>query len=195
MVKADDMAIATLLYVNVSAERMQSQHTMAMSQPTEVPPPIPYPSQQQGDGLSVRLSGDRDAVVGRLANLQVSVADAKTQQPITDVIVKVKATQLENGWVSFAYDGTTDSTGQLQWQEQFFDGAPHQIDVEVAPQPGSSRQFRPLHVAQTLEVEGVDPPLRVRLISLGYMTGIVAIGLWLGLRLQPKRPYQASNSI
>lgn len=189
------VAIAALLYVNVSAEMMQSQHTMAMSHPTEVPPPTPHPSQQQGDRLSVRLSGDRDAVVGRLANLQVSVTDAKTQQPITDVMVKVKATQLENGWVSFAYDGTTDSTGQLQWQEQFFDGAPHQIDVEVTPQPGSSRQFRPLQVAQTLEVEGVAPPLRVRLISLGYMTGIVAIGLLLGLRLQQKRPYQASNSI
>lgn len=185
------VAIAALLYVNVSAEMAQSQHSMAMSHPTEAPPPTPYPNQQQGDGLSVRLSGDRDSVVGRLANFQVSVTDAKTQQPITDVMVKVRAIQLENDWISFAYDGTTDSTGQLQWQEQFFDGAPHQIDVEVAPQPGSSLQFRPLQVAQTLEVEGVAPPLHVRLISLGYMTGIVAIGLLLGLQLQQKRLYQA----
>jgi hypothetical protein len=185
------VAIVALLYVNVGAEMAQSQHMMAMSHPTEASPPAPHPNQQQGDGLDVRLSGDRNAIVGRLANFQVSVNDARTQQPITNVMVKVKATQLENGWISFAYDGTTDATGQLQWQEQFFDGAPHQIDVEVAPQPGSSRQFRPLQVVQTLEVEGVAPPLRVRLTSLGYMTGIVAIGLLLGLRLQQKRLYQA----
>ncbi|MDX2239864.1 MAG: hypothetical protein NW224_04190 [Leptolyngbyaceae cyanobacterium bins.302] len=185
------VAIAALLYVNVSAEMAQSKHAMAMSHPTEVLPPAPHSNQQQGDELSVRLSGDRNAVVGRLANFQVSVTDAKTQQPITDVMFKVKATQLENGWISFAYDGTTDSTGQLQWQEQFFDGAPHQIDVEVVPQPGSSLQFQPLQVVQTLEVEGVAPPLHVRLISLCYMTGIVAIGLLLGLMLQNKRLYQS----
>lgn len=180
------VAIAALLYVNVSAEMAQSRHTMAMSHPTEAPPPAPHPSQMQGDGLSVRLSGDRSAVVGKLANFQVSITDAKTQQPVTDAVVKVKATQLENGWIAFAYDGATDATGKLQWQEQFFDGAPHQIDVEVAPQPTSVRQFQPFQVSQTLEVEGVAPPLSVRLITLAYMTGIVAIGVLLGLGLSQK---------
>ncbi|HEY9616509.1 MAG TPA: hypothetical protein V6C64_06700 [Microcoleaceae cyanobacterium] len=184
------IAIAALLYVNVSAELVQSHHSMAMSHPTEAPPPAPHPSQQQADGLNVQLSGDHRAVVGELANFQVSVTDAKTQQPISGAKVKVKATQLENGWLAFAHDGITDATGRLQWQEQFFDGAPHQVDVEIAPQSGLSRQFRPVQVAQTLEVEGVVPPLHVRLISLGYMTGIVAIGLVLGLKLPRKHLYQ-----
>ncbi len=184
------VAIAALLYVNINAEIAQSHHAMAMSHPTEAPPPALHPSQRQVNGLDVRLLGDQNAVVGKLASFQVSVTDAKTQQPVTDVMVKVKATQLENGWISFAHDGTTDVTGKLQWQEQFFDGAPHQIDVEVAPQPNSVRQFQPFQVAQTLEVEGVAPPLRVRLVTLVYMTGIVAIGLLLGLKLQQKRLYQ-----
>jgi len=102
------------------------------------------------------------------------------------VMVKVKATQLENNWITFAYKGVTDTTGKLQWQEQFFDGAPHQIDVEVAPQPNAARQFQPLQVSQTLEVEGVAPPLSVRLITLAYLTGIVAISVVLGLGLSQK---------
>lgn len=184
------VAIAALLYVNISAEMAQSHHAMAMSHLTEAPPSATHPSQRQVNGLDVRLSGDLSAVVGKLASFQVSVTDAKTQQPVTDVMVKVKATQLENNWITFAHDGTPDATGQLKWQEQFFDGAPHQVDVEVAPQPNSVRQFQPFQVAQTLEVEGVAPPLRVRLTALVYMTGIVVIGLLLGLRLQQKRLYQ-----
>lgn len=180
------VAIAALLYVNISAEMAQSQYAMAMSHPTEMAPPAPHPSQRQANGLDVRLSGDHNAVVGKLANFQVSITDAKTQQAVTDVMVKVKATQLENNWITFAYKGVTDTTGKLQWQEQFFDGAPHQIDVEVAPQPNAARQFQPLQVSQTLEVEGVAPPLSVRLITLAYLTGIVAIGVVLGLGLSQK---------
>lgn len=182
-------AIAALLYVNVSAEMAESHHAMVMSHSTGASPAATAPSQRQAYGLDVQLLGDSSAVVGELANFQVSVVDAKTQQPITDVRLKVKATQLENGWISFSYDGITNATGKLQWQEQFFDGAPHQIDVEVAPQLNSVRQFQPFQVTQTLDVEGIAPPLHVRLISLIYMTGVMAIGFLLGLWLQQKRRY------
>lgn len=184
------VAIAALLYVNINAEMAQSHHTMAMSHPTEVAPAATHPSQQQSQGLDVQLSGDRSALVGKLASFQLRLTDAKTQQPVTDVITRIKATQLENGWITFAHDGTPDATGQLRWQMQFFDGAPHQVEVEVTPQPNSARQFQPFQVTQTLEVEGVAPPLYVRLIMLVYMTGIVTIGLLLGLRFRKKRSYQ-----
>ena len=160
---------------------VQSHHLTAVSHLTETAPAATHSTQQEVSGLDVRLSGDQSAVVGKLATFQVSVTDAKTQQPVTDVIVKLKATQLENGWISFAHDGVTDTTGKLQWQEQFFDGAPNRIDSEISPQTTLVRQFQPFQVSQTLEVEGVAPPLSVRLISLAYMTGIVAISLFLGL--------------
>jgi hypothetical protein len=99
----------------------------------------------------------------------------------------VKTTQLENNWVAFAYEGTPDSTGKLSWQQGFFDGAPHSIEVEVTPQLGTARQFKPFQVAQDIPIEGVAPPLPVRLISLTYFTGIVGIGLLLGLRLRRTR--------
>ncbi len=133
------------------------------------------------------MSGDTSATVGQPAQLQVSVVDAKTRQPVTDVVFKVTTTQLENNWVAFAYQGTPDSTGKLAWQQGFFDGAPHSIEVEIASQATSKRQFQPFKVAQDILVEGVAPPLSVRLILLAYFTGIVAVGLLLGLGLQHRR--------
>jgi hypothetical protein len=181
------VAIATLLYVNISAEFAQSHLSMAMSHPTEAAPKADYPAKLQAQGLEMQLSGDTSATVGQPAQLQVSVVDAKTRLPVTDVVLNVTTTQLENNWVAFAYQGTPDSTGKLAWQQEFFDGAPHSIVVEIAPQATSKRQFQPFQVAQDIPVEGVAPPLFVRLISLAYFTGIVAVGLLLGLGIQHRR--------
>ncbi len=181
------VAIVALLYVNISAEFAQSHMSMAMSHETEEVPKSDKPSKLQSQGLEMQLSGDTSATVGQPANLQVSVVDTKTRQPITDVVLKVTTTQLENNWVAFAYEGTPDSTGKLAWQQEFFDGAPHNVEVEVSPQSSSARRFKPFQVAQSISVEGVAPPLLVRLISLAYFTGVVAVGLLLGLWLQRRR--------
>jgi hypothetical protein len=117
--------------------------------------------------------------------------DAKTRQPITDVALKVKTLSLENNWVAFAYEGTPDSTGKLTWQQQFFDGAPYRIEVEAMP-ANAIRKFQPFQVGQNIPVEGVAPPLPVRLISLAYLTGIVGVGLLLGLWLK-RRQTQGMN--
>lgn len=181
------VAIVALLYVNISAEFAQSHQSMAMSHPTEDAPKAAQPAKLQAQGLEMQLSGNTSATVGQPAQLQVSVVDAKTRQPVTDVVLKVTTTQLENNWVAFAYQGTPDSTGKLAWQQGFFDGAPHSIEVEIAPQATSKRQFQSFKVAQDMPVEGVAPPLSVRLISLAYFTGIVTIGLLLGLSIQHRR--------
>jgi hypothetical protein len=102
-------------------------------------------------------------------------------------LVRVKTTPLEDNWVAFAYEGVPDRNGTFAWQQQFFDGAPHHIEVEVAPQPKAARQFKPLQVAQNIAVEGIAPPLQVRLITLFYFTGLVGLGLLLGLALQRRR--------
>ena len=94
-------------------------------------------------------------------------------------MLKITTTQLEDNWVSFVYEGILDSTEKFKWQQQFFDGALHKIEVEVTPEVKAVQQFQPLQVAQTLSVKGVAPPLPVRLISLAYMIGIVILGLLL----------------
>ncbi|WP_404785870.1 hypothetical protein [Altericista sp. CCNU0014] len=177
------VAIAALLFVNLSAEFAHSHesHDRGEHLPRSSPP-----SKVQSQGLEMKLSGDTTAAVGRPAQLQVSVIDTKTQQPVTDVALKVTTTALENNWVAFAYESAPDSTGKLVWKQQFFDGAPHRIDVEVTPQVGATRKFQPFQVGQTIPVEGVAPPLSVRLISLAYLTGVVGIGLLLGLWLSQK---------
>ncbi len=183
------VAIAALLFVNISAEFAQSHGSMAMSHGTEEAPPSNKPSKLNTKGLAVELSGDVSATVGQPAKLQVSVMDTKTNKPVTNVALKVTTTQLENKWVAFAYEGTPDLNGTFVWQQQFFDGAPHHVEVEIAPQANADRQFKPLQVAQTIAVEGVAPPIQVRLITLTYFTLLVGLGLLLGLELQRRRTH------
>ncbi|MEH2002527.1 MAG: hypothetical protein V7L00_27970 [Nostoc sp.] len=182
------VAIAALLWVNISAELAESHH-MSMSMPGmgEEVPPSGKPAKLQSQGLYMQLSGDESATVGQPARLQVSVSDTKTSQPVTDVVLKVTTTQLENNWVAFAYEGTPDSNGKLAWEQEFFDGAPHSVVVEVAPQANTKEQFQPFQVAENIPVEGVAPPMHVRLISLTYFTGVVVIGLLLGLWLRQRQ--------
>ncbi|MBD2309558.1 hypothetical protein H6G17_29395 [Chroococcidiopsis sp. FACHB-1243] len=181
------VAIAALLFVNVSAEIAQSGMSMPMSHMSEPAPSSEQPSTIQSGGLQLRLSGDVSATVGQPANFQVNVIDPKTSQPVADVFLKIQATQLEDNWLAFAYQGTADATGQLKWQQQFFDGAPHKFEVEVSPQANAARQFQPFQVVKTIPVEGVAPPLSVRSIVLAYLTGVVIVGLLLGIWLRRNR--------
>ncbi len=187
------VAIVALLYINISAEFAQSHRSMAMSHETEEAPKPSKPAKLQSQGLEMQLSGDTSATVGQSAQLQVSVIDTKTQQPVTDVLLKVTTRSLENNWVAFSYEGTPDNTGKLAWQQQFFDGAPHSVEVEAVSQATATRKFQPFQVGQSIEVEGVAPPLYIRLISLGYLTAIVGLGLLLGLRLGQRRKQRSKT--
>lgn len=182
-------AIAALLYVNVSAEMAQSEMSMPMSHMTESAPKSDAPAVKQVQGLEMRLTGDKSAIVGQSTRLQVNVIDSQTKQPVSDVQLKVATTQLENNWIAFAYEGQTDATGQFSWQQQFFDGAPHKVEVEVSPSSNAIRKFQPFQVEQTIDVEGVAPPLQVRLTGLFYFTGLVVVGLLLGFIVRQKQRF------
>lgn len=174
------VAIASLLIVNISAEMAESHaHESLHVYQMQTTPDVVNSS-----GLKLQISGDKHAIVGQVANLQVQAIDTKTNQPATDVVFNVKTTQLEDNWVAFAYQGIPDPSGKLAWQQQFFDGATHKLEVEVSPQPNTARQFQPFEANQEIEVEGVAPPITVRLIGLAYFTGIVVLGLAIGLWLR-----------
>jgi hypothetical protein len=195
------VAIIALLAVNLSAEMAQSQtshgdhhHHTTAAEPeadhhhhtTAAEPEADNYGIVRQQGLEVQLLGNASATVGEPAKLQVQVIDQKTSQPVSDVLLNIKTTALEDGWVPFAYQGIPDATGKLSWEQQFFDGAPHNIQVEVSPQPNASRQFTPLRVQKNVDVEGIAPPLTTRLIVLAYLTGIIIIGLLVGLQLKQK---------
>lgn len=184
------VAIASLLIINLSTVLAESQphshsgethshsHTLAESQDTPL---------GVSNGVTATITGDSTSTVGQLADLSVNVIDSQTKQPTTDVLLKISTLSLENGWTAFAYQGTPDATGQLAWQQQFFDGAPHVLEVDVAPQPNATKQFPPFQISKTIDVEGVAPPLSSRLLVLAYLTCILVIGLLIGLQLQQKR--------
>ncbi len=171
------VAIACLVVVNVSAEVSKS-HEHTHHSPVET-------ATINDSELQVQISGDKYATVGKLANLQVEAIDPKTNQPVKDVTFKLKTTQLENNWVAFAYQGIPDSTGKLNWQQQFFDGAPHLLEVEVIPNSASS-QFQTVVATEEIEVAAVATPLLTRLISFSYLIGAVIIGLAIALTTRKK---------
>ncbi len=181
------VAIAALLFVNVSAE-------IAQSHMTEQAGKTDNSGIVQSQGFEARLSGDISATVGIPAKLQLQITDTKINQPATDILLSIKTTQLEDKWVAFAYQGTPDTAGQLKWLSQFFDGAPHKIEVEVSPQPNALRQFTPFQVAREIEVEGVAPPLGVRFIGLAYFTTFVVIGLLAGMRVRHMRGQRVART-
>lgn len=169
-------AIAALLWMNISAElpsvhshsdhnHDHDHHTHDHSE-TQI-----LTNQAQNAGVSVKLLGDNHAIVGQLANFQIKAINPETQQAITDLPLTIQAHQLESDRVIFATQAKTDVQGQFSWQEQFFDGSPHQVIVTVPV----NEEAKALQVGQEIEVEGLHPPLFARLVSLGYMVMTLAI--------------------
>ncbi|MGM3306356.1 hypothetical protein ACSQ6I_10295 [Anabaena sp. WFMT] len=183
------VAIVTLLFINVTAEVAEA-HGSGHSHNKEAI----APSVEKSQGMEVSLEGDKTATVGKLANLGVQVKDSTTGEPIQDARLQVKAIALEDNLTVFAYNGVTNKEGKLRWMSQFFDGAPHKIEVEVMPSADSQQQFPPIKVAQEVEVEAIAPPIYIRLIGLFYFTAIVGIGMAIGLVLQELRKRQVRLS-
>lgn len=182
-------AIAVLLFVNISAE-LAIAHGHGETPATTTS----SSSTQRSQDFEIRLSGDRQATVGQLASQTVQVDDAITGNPEANVIVNTKSIALEDNKQMFAYQSRTDDQGKLTWNEQFFDGTPHQVIAEVTSSSGSA-----LQVSHEVEVEGIEPPLYIRFISLGYYTGTFVLSLWAGIWLHRRssRSFpgsQAANS-
>jgi hypothetical protein len=174
------IAIAALLFVNISAE-FTSAHDYGKMQTATAP------SVQRSQDLEIRLSGDQQATVGQLASQTIQVVNAKTGNPEANVVVHVKAIALEDNQQMFVYQGRTDDQGKLTWKEQFFDGAPHQVLAEVTSPNGAV-----LQMSHPVEVEGIEPPLYVRFISLGYYTGIFVLSLLAGIGLHRRSSRSAT---
>lgn len=202
------VAIGALLFVNISSgfssghshdsvaghsydqsHNQSHDHSHAHSHAAATENAVP--AVQQSQGLAVRLSGDASATVGQLATQTVQVMDAATKQPIRDVLLNVQTIALEHNELVFAYQGMPNAEGKLTWQAQFFDGAPHQVSVEIQPQVNSQRQFQPFKIADEVQVEAIAPPLHTRLITLSYFTAMFVLGLLLGLWRQRSRKLSA----
>jgi hypothetical protein len=137
-------------------------------------------------GATIQLLGQENATVGQLNDFQIKAINPQTQKPISNLPLTIKANQLESNLVIFATQAETDSQGQFRWQQQFFDGSPHELTVTVSPNISSKSQ--PLQIGKAIEVEAIHPPLVTRLISLSYMIFTLAIAFGLGFWLHRLRP-------
>ena len=135
--------------------------------------------------LTAQLTADSQATVGKLSTLTVTVKNPLTQTAIAQQPIRIQTHQLEHQQVIFATQTQTDLNGQFQWQEQFFDGSPHQVTVTLLPNPPLIDQ--PLTLKKAIEVEALQPPLFRRLISLGYMVLALTLGFGGGFGLHQQR--------
>ncbi|MEI6444567.1 MAG: hypothetical protein WCO29_15875 [Nostocales cyanobacterium ELA583] len=179
------VAIVTLLFINITAEVAEAHGDAHDPKNEKIAPSI-----SQSQGMEIKITGDKLATVGRLASLAVDVKDSVTGAAIKDVGLRVKTIALEDNLTVFAYQGFPNQEGKLIWQEQFFDGSPHKVEVEAISLPESQRQFPAVKIAQLLEVEGIAPPIYIRLIGLFYFTAIVGIGMAIGLLIQHRKGLQ-----
>jgi hypothetical protein len=175
------LAIAALLFFNINAELSKTHDHGGADASAD------YSGLIQSQGLQLELTGDRQTAVGQLASFQAKLTDSKTNLPVNDVTFAIKSTQLENNWIAFGYQGVPDQNGVLTWQEQFFDGSPHKVEVAVLPNPNSNRQFASFLANQEVDVENVAPPIFIRLIGWFYFTSVLVLGLGAGLWLQKRR--------
>ena len=63
---------------------------------------------------------------------------------------------------------------------QFFDGAGHRVSVKALPAEGAAA-FEPVIAESEIDVAGFDPPLGVKIKTIGYLVLIVLVGVIVGL--------------
>ena len=80
------------------------------------------------------------------------------------------------------FETTTHAqTGASSQRFQFFDGAPH--TVTITAQPLSQDQATPLQAVFEMEVEGLQPPMAVKIRTLVILIGVLVVGMAAGFFL------------
>jgi hypothetical protein len=170
--------MAALIFINVSAEFQGDHSSMAGMANT----PINAPSIAQDKEQVLNLDGAKEARVGTAESFQTRLTDRRTGQEIPSAF-KVSVINEENNWKLFSI--ATPIADHLRWRQQFFDGSGHRIEVQTPPH----KQQPALTTKHSVSVEGIAPPVSVRLKALAYLTGFVALGLFgiMGLKLRCSR--------
>lgn len=180
------VAIASLLYISITAELADAHSTHGGAPASQVE------NQPHPESLTVSLNDLAIAQVGQTIPLEVAVADAATGQPLTDIDLQIVTRLQEYDQTVLAFAANPNVTGAYTWNQQFFDGSPHTVTVQVAPQPDAAVQFEPFELVKQINVNAVEPPMSVRLISLSYLVAFLAAGVgagfWTRRRWQDSTP-------
>jgi hypothetical protein len=173
-------AIAALIFINVSAE-FQGGHSSMVG----MAPPTKTPLMAQDKEQVLNLDGAKEARVGTAESFQAKLSNRRTGQEIPSAF-EISVFNTEKNWKLFSI--ATPIANHMRWKQQFFDGSGHRLEVRT-PRYGKQPA---LTTKRSVSVEGVAPPVWVRLKALAYLTGCVALGLFgtmglRGLRLRSAR--------
>jgi hypothetical protein len=177
-------AMAALIFINVSAE-FQDGHSSTAGMDNKMSPALSI-DQDKDQKQVLKLDGTQDARVGTAEAFQAKRIDRRTGQEIPSAF-EVSVFNTEKNWKLFSIATPIDN--HLRWRQQFFDGSGHRLEVRTP----RYREQPALTMKQSISVEGIAPPVSVRLKALAYLTGFVALGLFgtlgllRGLRLRSAR--------
>jgi hypothetical protein len=133
---------------------------------------------ENGVTVELRLE-EQKAKVGQLVTLRGSLR--QQGQLLPNQKVRISFFHLEDEVVNFQTEFSTRS-GEFVWRQQFFDGAPHRVEVVFTAEEGGPE--RACHM--NIEVEAVQPPLEVILRSLLFLVSVVAFFMAVGYVLALK---------
>ncbi len=71
-------------------------------------------------------------------------------------------------------------TGETSQRLQFFDGAPHRVMITAHPVNSNRAATSPLQATFEMEVNGIQPPMTVKLRTLALLIGVLIIGMVAG---------------
>jgi hypothetical protein len=135
----------------------------------------------QGDGgwlLDVRTTPTH-ATVGQLLQFDVVLSKDGARFPeATQTTLLLHHVEDDKA----VFQTTTHTqTGSSSQRVQFFDGAPHAVTITA--QPVGPAQMTPLQAVFEMEVEGLQPPMAVKIRTLCILIGVLVVGMAAGFLL------------
>ncbi len=84
--------------------------------------------------------------------------------------------------------------GETVQRVQFFDGAPHRVTITAHPADRAHGLQPPLQAVFAMDVQGLQPPLTVKLRTMTLLVGVLTIGMVVGWFI-PVRSKEAGSAL
>jgi len=129
--------------------------------------------------LTVKLNPGVSAV-GHPTRITGQIADKATGRPVSNVLVKINAHHIEDN-KTMLHTEFVAVDGSFSFDNHFFDGAEHNLTFTAEPTAASSIRFETVSTEFPVEVVGVHPPTDVKVKTMIFLLGIIALGMVLGV--------------
>jgi hypothetical protein len=131
------------------------------------------------------------ATVGELTTISGEVRD-KQNGLVPNVKVKITTHHVEDDKPMFSGEFLS-LDGTFTWDNQFFDGAEHNVIVTASPTE-ESIQFEPITSEYLIDVEGYHPPKTIVVKTLLFLILITAISMMLAYVITKRWSQRSINN-